>query len=256
MAKLNRIINTPLCFGTGLLALVGLVGLVGCTQPVEPTKNPVTTTVQPQHFEQYIQATVVPNNTSERQKLLTTLNDSDEQQRLALFVRYTELSNNPKRQLVELDKLLEQVQNRHERNKDDNELTALLGSATCLKTLFFLDNLGKTNLLAKKGSRYLDRAVKNAPNNLGVRLYRGITYAEMPSFMGKARQAIEDFSHIKAGMDSSLPLDYSAMIHYYDAVAQLKNSNKDGALQQLHAVVAQNIAPWSARATQLIKEKG
>ncbi|WDE09102.1 hypothetical protein SG34_030500 [Thalassomonas viridans] len=218
--------------------------------------------------DELVKPTLVPTTNEERRVLLDSLNitaDSPEdKKRLALFVRYTYFADNPQRQLATLEQLIAEIATMRESRPDDHELTALYGSAISLQTVFFLDNLGKTNLLSKKGSRYLDRAVKNAPNNLGVRLYRGITYAEMPAFLGKARQAVKDFQMIKhvsdgfsAGNSSRQESEkFAAMVNYYYAMALIKNQQQDQGIRLLTSLVGKEIVPWSKRAAALKQEQG
>lgn len=208
----------------------------------------------------FVQPTTVPTTNAERQVLLDALDIKTtspvDKRRLALFVRYTYFADNKDRQLETLEQLVKEIAAMRETRPDDHELTALYGSAVSLQTVFFLDNLGKTNLLSKKGSRYLDRAVKNAPNHLGVRLYRGITYAEMPAFLGKARQAVEDFKLIKSASDERTNDKFAAMINYYYAMALIKDQQQDSGIKHLTALAGKNISPWSERASALKKEKG
>ncbi|NQY62556.1 MAG: hypothetical protein HRT38_02345 [Alteromonadaceae bacterium] len=252
----------------GMLILT--VALGGCSEPAVQQKietSPTTTitakAVNPADFTQpinsFTQPTRVPTTNTERQALLDSLNinaDSPvDKRRLALFVRYTYFTDNKDRQLKTLEQLVKEIATMRKTRQDDHELTALYGSATSLQTVFFLDNLGKINFLSKKGSRYLDRAVKNAPNHLGVRLYRGITYAEMPAFLGKGRQAVEDFNLIKYATDAKIGDKFYAMTDYYHALALIKDQQKINGIKKLASLAGQNIAPWSERAATLLKEK-
>ena len=215
-----------------------------------------------------VQPTIVPTTNEERLALLDSQNinaqSPKENRRLALFVRYTYFADNPERQLATLEQLIDEIAAMRQTRPDDHELTALYGSAISLQTVFFLDNLGKTNLLSKKGSRYLDRAVKNAPNHLGVRLYRGITYAEMPAFLGKARQAVKDFQMIKHVSDgfpgeqgsNQANEKFAAMINYYYAMALIKNQQQELGINLLTSLVGKDITPWSKRAAALKQEQG
>ena len=246
------------------LVILTAIGLTGCAEPQVKTQavDQPTAAVQAADTVErnYIQPTQVPTTNAARQAKLKSLNitaDSPiQQRRLALFVRYTQLTSNEKPELEVLDQLLVEITELTAKRKDDHELGALLGSATSLKTTFFLDNLGKVTLLSKKGSRYLDRAVKKAPNHLGVRLYRGITYAQMPAFLGKGRQAVGDFKLLKAGLDAKSSLDFIAMVDYYFAMALIKNQQQDSGLAQLAQLAQKNIAPWSSKASKLIQQEG
>ncbi len=239
--------------------LLAAITLAGCAEP--QVKN--QTVEQPTAALQvgdYVQPTQVPTTNAARQAKLKSLNINTnsplQQRRFALFVRYTQLTNNENPKLEVLEQLLGEISELSAKHKEDYELSALLGSATSFKTTFFLDDLGKTTLLSKKGSRYLDRAVKKAPNHLGVRLYRGITYAEMPAFLGKSRQAVEDFKQLRAGMDVTSSIDFVAMVDYYFAMALIKNQQQDSGLQKLTQLAQKDIMPWSDKAQKLIKQEG
>jgi hypothetical protein len=248
------------------LLLVTVLGLLagGCSDPapaISDSKTPSAdkNTVIAASAGDHIPATVVPTTNGKRQAMLDNLKLTKQSpladQRLALFLRYTLLTGRQPR-LAPLEQLISEISEMVGQHKNDYELLALLGSATRLQTIFYLDNLGKTNLLAKKGSRYLDRAVKKAPKHLGVRLYRGITYAEMPGFLGKARQAVDDFSLLKTAMGFKTEGEFSAMVDYYFAMALIKDQQQASGLKQLGLLAKRNIAPWSQRAAVLIKEKG
>lgn len=282
MANLDLIKKIALIKNTGFLLLA--IALGGCSeqaqQPEQTGKSQVATaatTDKVMNADDLAlvgsqQPTQVPTTNAERRVLLDSLNinksSAAEDRRLALFVRYTYFADNPEHQLVTLEQLIEEIATMRQTRPDDHELTALYGSAISLQTVFFLDNLGKTNLLSKKGSRYLDRAVKSDPNHLGVRLYRGITYAEMPAFLGKARQAVTDFKLIKhastafPSKKSTNPANnranekFAAMIDYYYAMALIKNQQQDTGIRQLTTLAGKNILPWSKRAATLKQEQG
>lgn len=204
----------------------------------------------------FIKATTVPNSSSERQTLLKELNSKNDanSKRLALFVRYTELTNAAEIKQEVLEPLLKDIDAQLKANSGDHELRALFGSATSLQAIFHLEDVGQTNLLAKKGGRQLDRAVKKAPNHIGVRMYRGITYAEMPAFLGKARFAKQDFEAIKQATGSNADGDYMAMINYYYAMALIKDNQKDQGQSLLNQVIKSQKAPWAVKAQALLKE--
>ena len=204
---------------------------------------------------EFTKATQVPNTSEDRIALIAQLKQQNDAkaQRLSLFVRYTEMTN-AKVEQQSLEQLLTDIDRQLKANTNDHELRALFGSATSLQAIFYLEDVGQTNLLAKKGGRQLDRAVKKAPNHLGVRMYRGITYAEMPAFLGKARFAKQDFETIKAGIGTNADKDYMAMINYYHAMSLIKDNQKAQGQTLLNQVIQSQKAPWAARAETLLKE--
>ena len=257
----------PANFLTTSLNVIALSTLLmACSEPQaektvnnEPQNQQASATVVSGDF---IKATQVPNSTSKRQALLKELQSKNDanSKRLALFVRYTELTNAAEIKQDVLEPLLKDIDAQLKANSDDHELRALFGSATSLQAIFHLEDVGQTNLLAKKGGRQLDRAVKKAPNHMGVRMYRGITYAEMPAFLGKARFAKQDFEAIKQALGSqtaagnSADGDYIAMINYYYAMALIKDNQKDQGQSLLNQVIKSQKAPWAVKAQALLKE--
>ena len=85
-------------------------------------------------------------------------------------------------------------------------------------------------------------------------MYRGITYAEMPAFLGKARFAKQDFEAIKQATGSNADGDYMAMINYYYAMALIKDNQKDQGQSLLNQVIKSQKAPWAVKAQALLKE--
>ncbi|MFE8073088.1 hypothetical protein QQM79_18660 [Marinobacteraceae bacterium S3BR75-40.1] len=97
----------------------------------------------------------------------------------------------------------------------DPELLAAKGSATTMLARYTDQNTGKAMLLAKRGIRSMDRAVKRAPENLGARLQRAINGLFMPRFLNRLPVAEKDFTYILAHTDESVGPDFKAMVIYY-----------------------------------------
>lgn len=206
--------------------------------------------------QEYIPATVIPSSASEQEQLLKRLSANQDvsfnTQRLKLFVRYAQLVNSrsPKQNILKI--LISDISNLATQHKDDHELAALMGSATSFQAVFYPEDSGTQQLLAKKGGRMMDRAIRNAPNHLGVRLQRGITYATMPAFLGKARYSIEDLLLIKAGnvQDDS----FTSMVGFYLGMALIKDKQVVQGLKVLAEVKAGKYSPWSQKSSDLIDE--
>jgi len=80
---------------------------------------------------------------------------------------------------------------------DDLETQAWLGSVTTMKAQFVSDP-GKQTFYVKLGSRLMDSAVRQAPDDPLLRLIRGHNSMELPVFLKRTRFAVEDFEHYLA----------------------------------------------------------
>ena len=76
----------------------------------------------------------------------------------------------------------------------DLETQAWLGSITTMKAQFVSDP-GKQTFYVKLGSRMMDRAVHQSPDDPLLRLIRGHNSMELPVFLKRTRFAVEDFDH-------------------------------------------------------------
>lgn len=204
-------------------------------------------------------ATAIPANLKYQKNLLRQLESdnmelSSTNKRLLLFLRYTVLVNSEHLEKESMLTLIEDIKSRLKLEQNDDELSALLGSATSYTAVFYPQDTGKQQLLAKKGIRLLDKANKSSPNNLGVKLQRGITYSAMPAFLGKSSTAIEDLKYVKKFYHEDSGL--SAMLDFYLANALINNAEKNSGIELLQQLVKEKIQPWSSKAEQLIREQG
>jgi hypothetical protein len=147
---------------------------------------------------------------------------TDSQQRQYLLVQLALLANDKDtrlEQLVALEKSLKAYLKQH---KQDAEIMAANGSVISLQSLHYKDNLGKMNFLSRKGMRLMDRAVKKYPNNLGARLLRGLSYANMPAFLNRAGFAKTDLELVKAQLPKEQDQSFVAFVDQYLAMAVAK----------------------------------
>ena len=203
-------------------------------------------------------ATIIPSNLNAQKQLLGQLEaqvkaGNDSKQRLMFFVRYAILVNSEQVSEVKLLKLIDDIKSYLKLNSEDYELVALLGSATSFSSVYYPQDTGKQQLLAKKGIRLLDRAKKNAPNHLGVRLQRGISYAAMPAFLGKAELAVKDLQFVKVHYPSDAEL--IIMVNFYLGKALVNTAHKSEGVEILQTLVKQGMKPWSLKAAQIITEQ-
>jgi len=142
---------------------------------------------------------------AEQEALLKQLNEKEgltqEEVKQQLLLRLTLFSSDKNQTLAKLEAITQGLTRASEfsaeQGEQDYELMAAMGSALSYQSIFYQADLGQMNLLSRKGMRYMDRAVKKAPNHLGVRLLRGLSYANMPAFLNRASFAVEDLSLLK-----------------------------------------------------------
>ena len=157
---------------------------------------------------QYQMPTFIGADPQAQTAMLNALNQQDRLSELAhkqqLLLRLSLFSSDQDQQLSTLqaisDDLIKASELSAKQGYQDYELMAAMGSALSYQSIFYQDDLGKMNLLSRKGMRYMDRAVKKVPNHLGVRLLRGISYANMPAFLNRSSFAVEDLSLLKSAL--------------------------------------------------------
>jgi tetratricopeptide (TPR) repeat protein len=96
-----------------------------------------------------------------------------------------------KNQVEAADGYLKQAQ---KLKPDDAETLAWLGSVITMKALFETDP-GKQTFFVKSGSRMLDKAIQQAPDNTVVRLIRAYNSLDLPPFLMRTKFAVEDFKY-------------------------------------------------------------
>lgn len=79
----------------------------------------------------------------------------------------------------------------------DLHTQAWLGSITTMKARFVSDP-GKQTFFVKLGTRMMDRALHQAPDDPVLRLIRGHNSMELPVFLKRTRFAVEDFDRYLA----------------------------------------------------------
>lgn len=96
----------------------------------------------------------------------------------------------PNKEQVELgEKYLKQA---NQIKPTDAETKAWLGSIITMKAIFETDP-GKQTFFVKLGSRSMDGAVQQEPDNTIVRLVRATNSVELPPFMKRSQFAVEDY---------------------------------------------------------------
>lgn len=204
----------------------------------------------------------------EGQKTLSEL-----EQKQQLLLRLTLFASDKNQTLEKLQAITDDLNRASDesakKGQQDYELLAAWGSALSYQSVFYQADLGQMNLLSRKGMRYMDRAVKKAPDHLGVRLLRGVSYANMPAFLNRASFAVTDLSLLKEVLlkESGLSVDlvkkqpksnqnklFIEFIDYYLALSFSKNAQLDAAKRLWKALETSPESQWSALAKQRLEE--
>ncbi|MFS1525524.1 hypothetical protein ACL7TT_15665 [Microbulbifer sp. 2304DJ12-6] len=75
----------------------------------------------------------------------------------------------------------------------------------------------------------MDRAVKQWPFNLGARLQRGISCANMPAFLRRAHYAVEDLEMVRQKIGEKFGKEFLALVEFNLAQAYSRNKQKEEA---------------------------
>ena len=208
--------------------------------------------------EQYTLPTYIGSNINQQQKSLAHLTSlpelSDSQTRKKLLLALALFSNDENQSLSKLESITKQLSEFSNVQPNDVEMMAAYGNALSYQAIFYQDNLGKMNLLSRKGMRLMDRAIKQAPNNLGARLLRGISYANMPSFLNRANFAVTDLSIIKQQTKLEPTDDFLNFVNYYLAMAFAKNNQPEQAKVLWQSLKSNASTIWQTKAIARLKE--
>ena len=199
----------------------------------------------------------------DKQSLLTLL-----EQKQQLLLRLTLFSSDKNQTLKKLEAITQDLTLASElsgkNGAQDYELMAAMGSALSYQSIFYQNDLGKMNLISRKGMRYMDRAVKKSPEHLGVRLFRGVSYANMPAFLNRASFAVTDLSLLKHTLLSDGVVKkrsnkkqdklFIEFINYYLALSLSKNAQLEAAKKLWQALETNSTSQWSALASARLKE--
>ncbi|WP_141235530.1 hypothetical protein [Pseudoalteromonas sp. NBT06-2] len=207
---------------------------------------------------QYISPTFIGSSVNEQKKLLTQLSAqaqlSDEQRRQKSLIELALFSNDKNQSLSKLEAISNNLDALSSDMPNDVEIMAAYGSALSYQAVFLQHNLGKMNFVSRKGMRLMDRAIKQAPNNLGVRLLRGVSYANMPRFLNRAKFAITDLSLIKQQSKSETNSDFLAFVNYYLAMALAKNEQPQQAKAIWQSLKNTASPAWQTKAIARLEE--
>ena len=142
---------------------------------------------------------------------------------------------------------LEKVLNKEPRN---GEAMAYLGSARTIQAQYAKRQQDKIEYM-QKGLAKLDKAAALYPDNPVIRLTRGTTYSNIPSFFNRLDTAVQDFRHVQTmqeQQDLHLPAAYWAPFYFNFGNALQAAGDSVQAAVQFHKVM--EIAPGHRLAAQ------
>jgi hypothetical protein len=204
---------------------------------------------------QYTLPMAIPNTQQERQELIAQISTASEPQlkKKLYLTRLAFLTNQPNALLADIEVLEKEMASLREALPKDPELMAAYGSLIAFKTTFYLDNLSKLSVLSRQGNRLMDRAIKLDPKHLGARLQRGIACAHMPSFVRRARYAVEDLELIKKQIENQYGEEFTQFIEYYLALSYSRNRRLSDA-KDLWKKLAMGENGWSEKSKLALKD--
>ncbi|MCO1334758.1 hypothetical protein MO867_10445 [Microbulbifer sp. OS29] len=204
--------------------------------------------------DDYISPTEIPFNDVERETLFVALNanSSVEQKKQAYLAQLARLTSSKTTKVEEVEHLESSIAELQLLLPDDPELNAALGSSISFKSSFYINQLAKLSLFSRRGNRIMDRAVKQSPLNLGARLQRGISCANMPAFLRRARYAVEDLELVREKIGRKYGAEFLGFVEFYLAQAYQRNEQTDKAQLLFRQLVASE-TDWSDKAKQALE---
>jgi len=242
--------------------LVLFILLTGCSESSainEVIEPPVKNLAQTNKVnEQYISPTFIGSNVSQQKKILAQLTSlptlSEAQVRQKLLILLALFSSDENQSLSKLQAITKQLAEFSDKKPNDYEVMAAYGNALSYQAIFYQNNYGQMNFVSRRGMRLMDRAVKQAPTNLGARLLRGVSYANMPSFLNRSSFAVTDLSIIKEQSKSEPTSEFLAFVNYYLAMALAKNNQPEQAKVLWKSLKNNTSTVWQARSIARLKE--
>jgi hypothetical protein len=123
----------------------------------------------------------------------------------------------------------------------DPQIVAYTGAATLLQASRS-GNFFEKSALGHKGMEMEDKAVAAAANDLEVRFLQGVTFYQLPPFLGRRQTAIEDLTAVASVAESEAkagrldPRAAAADLVYYGKIRE-ENYDEPGALAAWRAAI-------------------
>ncbi|GAB2884823.1 hypothetical protein ACCI51_09605 [Microbulbifer echini] len=204
--------------------------------------------------QEYVAPTEIPSANSERVQLIAELdgNSTPQERKVAYLAQLALLTSSSDTQVEDIEILEKKLTELRQSLDSDPELSAALGSAISFRSSFYTDQLAKLSLFSRRGNRMMDRAVKQAPFNLGARLQRGISCANMPAFLRRARYAVEDLELVQQQIGSKFGEEFQAFVEFYLAQAYSRNKQSEQA-KNLWTKVTHSETDWAQKSLQSLE---
>ena len=135
-------------------------------------------------------------------------------------------------------KAVQRLEEAFRKKPDDNVVLCYLGNAYVLSAK---DGGGEADRVAwvNRGFEYMDKAVRRAPDDVAVRLTRGMSAKASPKFLGRRPVAYEDFGYLADLIDKGLKLPQSLKTVVYSQLADLYREDGDNDRAQKYASLAE-----------------
>jgi len=135
-------------------------------------------------------------------------------------------------------KAVQRLDEAFRKKPDDNVVLCYLGNAYVLSAKDGGDQADRAANV-NRGFEYMDKAVRRAPDDVTVRLTRGMSAKASPKFLGRRPVAYEDFEYLADLIDKGLKLPQSMKTVVYSQLADLYREDGDNARAQKYASLAE-----------------
>lgn len=190
----------------------------------------------------YVGGISVPNSQSERNKLLVDVEKKYKAVGTKDLRNYKILGILYLRNAADdftkdnLNKALKVLENIRKIDPTDYQIMSSYGNALSMSAAFVEDGTDQVIRRSQQGLRYMNKAVKKAPNHIGVRLDRAFSCYFAPRFLMQIHYSIEDFGRVLELVGDDWGPGFKAMIHYFLAGSYEKNRQFDEAKEHYLAV--------------------
>lgn len=123
---------------------------------------------------------------------------------------------------------------------EDNVTLCYLGSAYTLMAKESWNPVSKSNYV-NKGIEGMDKAVKKDPDNITVRMTRGLNSRGLPGFLNRRQVAYEDFEHLADLFEKGLKVPASLKSTVYKNLSGLNKEDGDNGKAQKYKAMAENL---------------
>jgi two-component SAPR family response regulator len=123
---------------------------------------------------------------------------------------------------------------------EDNVTLCYLGSAYTLMAKESWNPVSKSNYV-NKGIECMDKAIKKDPDNITIRMTRGMNSRGLPGFLNRRQVAFEDFEHLADQFEKGLKVPASLKSTVYKNLSGLYKEDGDKIKTQKYQAMAENL---------------